>query len=231
MFYNPSAKGRGFGGESEVKKLRLVVFDVDGTLMKVASSWRFLHEKLGTWNKGKQYAEQFFRGAIMYEDWARLDASLWRGLNLGSVRQIVDSIPYTNGAKDVITTLRRNGFKVVLLSAGLSLVTERIDREIGVDVSLANELKVEKGFLTGEVKVNVSVHNKDMVLLRMLKRFNLRVDECAAVGDDETLIPLFEKVGLSIAFNPRSWVVEDQADFVVKSENLREVLPFLLGGL
>jgi len=214
---------------SEVKKLRLVVFDVDGTLTKVVSSWQFLHERLGTWDKGKQYAEQFFRGVITYEDWARLDASLWRGLKLGRVRQIVDSIPYTNGAQDVIATLRGNGFKVVLLSAGLSLVTERIEREIRLDGSLANELKVENGLLTGEVKVNVSVDNKDTVLLRMLKKFNLGIDECAAVGDDETLIPLFEGVSLSIAFNPRSWVVEEQADIVVKSDDLREVLPYLLG--
>lgn len=214
---------------SELKKLRLVVFDVDGTLMKVASSWQFLHERLGTWDRGKQYAEQFFGGAITYDDWARLDASLWRGLKLEKVRQIVDSIPYAYGAREVITTLKRNGFKVVLLSAGLSLVTERIAREIGVDDSLANELKIENGLLTGEVKVNVSVDNKDKALLRMLKKFNLGIDECAAVGDDETLIPLFERVGFSIAFNPRSWVVEKQADVVVKSGDLRRVLPFLLG--
>ena len=214
---------------SEVKKLRLVVFDVDGTLLKAVSSWRFLHERLGTWDQGKQYAEQFFRGVITYEDWARLDASLWRGLKLGRVKQIVDSIPYTDGARHAITTLRRNGFKVVLLSAGLSLVTERIEREIRLDGSSANELKVENGLLTGEVKVNVSVDNKDTVLLRMLKKFNLGIDECAAVGDDETLIPLFEGVSLSIAFNPRSWVVEEKADIVVKSDDLREVLPYLLG--
>ena len=214
---------------SEVKKLRLVVFDVDGTLTKVVSSWQFLHERLGTWDRGKQYAEQFFRGIITYEDWAKLDASLWRGLKLERVRQIVDSIPYTNGAQDVITALKRNGFKVVLLSAGLSLVTERVEREIGVDGSFANDLKVENGLLTGEVEVNVSVDNKDAVLLRMLKKFNLRIDECAAVGDDETMIPLFENVSLSIAFNPRSWAVEEQADVVVKGDDLREVLPHLLG--
>ena len=212
-----------------MKKLRLVVFDVDGTLTKAVSSWQFLHERLGTWDRGKQYAEQFFREVITYEDWARLDASLWRGLKLESVRQIVDSIPYTNGAQDVIATLRRNGFKVVLLSAGLSLVTERIEREIRLDGSSANELKVVNGLLTGEVKVNVSVDNKDTVLLSMLKKFNLGIDECAAVGDDETLIPLFEGVSLSIAFNPRSWLVEEKADIVVKSDDLREVLPYLLG--
>jgi phosphoserine phosphatase len=214
---------------SEVKKLRLAVFDVDGTLLKTVSSWQFLHERLGTWEKGKQYAEQFFRGAITYEDWARLDASLWRGSKLARLRQIVDGIPYTNGARQIVTTLRRNGFKVVLLSAGLSLVTERIEREVGVDDSLANELKVENGLLTGEVKVNVSFDNKGTALLRMLKRFNLGMDECVAVGDDETMISLFEKVNLSIAFNPRSRVVEERADIVIKSGNLGEVLSYLLG--
>ena len=212
-----------------MKRPRLVVFDVDGTLTKVASSWQFLHEKLGTWDKGRRYAEQFFRGAITYEDWARLDASLWTGLKLETVQKIVDDMPYTDGAREVITTLRSGGLKVVLISAGLSLVTERIEREIGVDDSLANDLKVENGFLTGQVKVKVSVHNKDAVLCRMLEKFDLRMDECAAVGDDETLIPLFEKVGFSIAFNPRSWVVEERADIVVKGGDLREVLPYLLG--
>lgn len=212
-----------------MKRPRLVVFDVDGTLTKVASSWQFLHEKLGTWDKGRRYAEQFFRGAITYEDWARLDASLWTGLKLETVQKIVDDMPYTDGAREVITILRSGGLKVILISAGLSLVTERIEREMGVDDSLANDLKVENGFLTGHVEVNVSVHNKDAVLGRMLEKFDLRMDECAAVGDDETLIPLFEKVGFSIAFNPRSWVVEERADIVVKGGDLREVLPYLLG--
>jgi len=211
-----------------MKTLRIVVFDVDGTLIKVRSSWQFLHEKLGTWDRGKKYAEQFFQGLITYEDWARLDASLWRDLPLERIQRIVDNIPYTEGAQDVIATLRRSGFKVILLSAGLSLVTDRIQREIGVDDSLANELIVERGLLTGEVKVKVSFHNKDEVLGYILQKFDATMRKCAAVGDDETLIPLFEKVGLGIAFNPRKETVEKHADVVVKSNDLREVLPHLL---
>jgi phosphoserine phosphatase len=213
--------------KNRMNKLRLVVFDVDGTLMK-SFSWRHLHEALGTWNRGRKYFEQFFRGSITYEEWACLDAALWRGQPLEKVQRIVNAMPYTDGAREVLTTLRRKGFKVILLSAGLSLVTERIRKEIGADAALANELIVKDGFLTGGVKVNVSFNNKDEALHSILKGFNAEMKHCIAVGDDETLIPLFEKVGLGIAFNPRSRNVETHADIVVKSDKLQDVLPYIL---
>ena len=211
-----------------MKKLKLVVLDVDGTLIRTYSSWQHLHENLGTWEKGRRYAEQFHQGNITYEEWARLDAFLWKGLPLQQVQQIIDNIPYVEGAREVITTLRKAGFKVVLLSAGLSLVTERISREIGVDDSLTNELIVKDGFLTGEVKVNVSFDNKHEALSSILQRFDLKMGECAAVGDDETMIPLFERVSLRIAFNPCNKLVEEHADVVIRSKDLHEVLPPLL---
>jgi len=209
-------------------ELKLVVFDVDGTLVKVYSSWQHLHEALGTWDRGRRYAEQFFQGAISYEEWAMLDASLWRGSPLDKVQRIINCISYTQGTQEVIATLRNGGFKVVLLSAGLSLITERIEREIGIDYSLANELIVKNGFLTGEVKVNVPFDGKVEVLHRISERFGVRMEGCAAVGDDETSIPLFEIVGLGIAFNPHSERVEKSASVVVKGKDLRMVLPYLL---
>lgn len=212
-----------------MKRLKLVVFDVDGTLVKIVSSWQFLHEKLGTWDEGKRHAEQFLRGAITYNDWAKLDASLWTGLKFQRIQQIFDDLSYTDGAKEVVATLRRKGLKVILLSAGLSLVTKKVEKEIDADGAIANELKVKNGLITGEVGVHVSVNDKDKVLQRILKKFDLMMEECAAVGDDETLIPLFERVGLSVAFNSRSEIVKNKADFVVEGVDLRGVLPLLLG--
>ena len=211
-----------------MRKLRLVVFDVDGTLIKVKSSWQFLHNELGTWDRGSKYAAQFFRGLISYEDWARLDASLWKGIPLKRIREITDSIPYTDGASEVVTLLRNEGLKVFLLSAGLSVVTDRVSREMKVDGCYANELIVRDGFLTGDVKVNVSFRNKDGVLNTVLQKFGLTSNECSAVGDDETMIPLFDSVGFGVAFNPRTQIVEEHADVVVRGDDLRSVLPHLL---
>jgi phosphoserine phosphatase len=206
--------------------MKLVVFDVDGTLVR-AHSWQFLHEALGTWSKGKRYFELFFTGRITYDEWARLDASLWRGSRVDQVKQIIKTIPYTYGAQETISTLKEKDFKVFLLSAGLSLVAERINEEIGVDGYLANDLIVKEGFLTGEVKVNVSFYNKDEALSRVLPKWNLKMKDCIAVGDDPTIIPLFKKVGLSIAFNPVDEDIARHAD-VVESKDLRRILPYIL---
>ncbi len=206
---------------------KMVVFDVDGTLIK-SLSWQHLHETLGTWNKSRKYFNQFFNGDITYEEWARLDAALWKGQPLEKIQQIVKAMSYTDGAREVLIALKKQSFKVVLLSAGLSFVTERIHKEIGVDDALANELVVKNGLLTGKVKVNVSFTNKDEALYSILKKFHIEMKECIAVGDDETLIPLFEKVGLAIAFNPRSRDLERCADIVVKSDDLHDILPHIL---
>jgi len=208
--------------------LKLAVFDVDGTLTKVESCWRFVHEKLGTWEKGgKINAELYFNGVISYEEWARLDASLWRGLSIEKIRGIVSEIPYMDGVREVFSFLRENNVKIVLLTAGLSLLAERIAREIGVDDYVANELETENGRVTGRVKVRVSVSNKGEVLKELMKRFDAKPYECMAVGDDETMIPVFRKVALSIAFNPCSDKVEKQAKIVIKARNLKEIIPHI----
>ncbi|MCD6242310.1 HAD-IB family phosphatase [Candidatus Bathyarchaeota archaeon] len=208
--------------------LKLAVFDVDGTLTKVESCWRFVHEKLGTWEKGgKRNAELYFNGVISYEEWARLDASLWRGLSIEKIRGIISEIPYMDGVREAFSFLRENNVKIVLLTAGLSLLAERIAREIGVDDYVANELETENGKVTGRVKVRVSVSNKGEVLEELMKRFDAKPYECMAVGDDETMIPVFRKVALSIAFNPCSVEVEKQAKIVVKARNLKEIIPHI----
>jgi len=208
--------------------LKLAVFDVDGTLTKVESCWRFVHEKLRTWEKGgKRNAELYFNRVISYEEWARLDASLWRGLSIEKIRGIVSEIPYMDGVREVFSFLRESNVKIVLLTAGLSLLAERIAGEIGVDDYVANQLETENGRVTGRVKVRVSVSNKGEVFEELMKRFDAKPYECMAVGDDETMIPVFRKVALSIAFNPCSVKVEKQAKIVVKARNLKEIIPYI----
>jgi len=206
--------------------IKLVIFDIDGTILQTYS-WQHIHQILGTWSQPKKYCDQFFKNEITYEEWAKRDAALWKDLPLTKINQIIKRMPYTKGAKETLKTLKQKRIKVYLLSAGLTQVAQRIQSETCVDGYIANTLIVEDGYLTGEVEVNVSFHNKNKHLPAILKKFNLTSQECAAVGDDPTLIPLFKKVALAIAFNPANKNIEKHADITVKSDDLRDILPYI----
>jgi len=207
---------------------RLAVFDVDGTLTRVDSCWHFIHERLGTWAAGgKLNAELYFSGRISYEEWARRDVLLWKESRLERIMEIISEIPYVDGIKDVFEFLHMKNIKIVLLTAGIHLLAERISIEFGADDYIANELVVKNGKLSGEVKVKVSIDNKGEILDEILKKFNVKSEECLAVGDDETMIPVFQKVGLGIAFNPRSPKVEKYAKVTVKAKSLKEIIPHI----
>lgn len=207
--------------------IKLVIFDVDGTILQ-SFGWQFIHQNLGTWDAAKEYSDQFFSNRITYEEWARLDTALWKGQTIAKIKEIIEQMPYTAGAREILAILKRRGIGTYLLSAGLSQVAERIKKETLIDGYTANTLLAKDGFLTGEVEVNVSFHSKDRNLPHILQRFNATQKECAAVGDDPSLIPLFKKVALAIAFNPTSIEVEENADVTIKNKDLRKILPYLL---
>lgn len=198
-----------------VNRFKLVVFDLDGTLINVDSIWRFLHEKLNTWSKAKLYAEMFYRGEIDYSTWARLDVSLWKGIPFKLIEDLASEIGYVENAYETVNWFRRMGCKVGVISAGLSVLAEKAMLDLNLDFAEANRLIVRNGLLTGEVEVTVAHGEKDKVLDKIIHRFGVRREECIAIGDDESNISLFKLVGLSIAFNPISKEVAENADIVV----------------
>ena len=208
--------------------IKLVIFDVDGTLLK-GYSWQHVHQELGTWDQAQKHKQRFLASQITYGEWARLDAALWKNRPLTEIRQAINRIPYTRGAKQTLRTLKKKGISVHLLSAGLVLAAERIRNDTqAVDGYTANALEVKDGVLTGRVTVNVAYNGKRRHIAKILKRFSLGPEECATVGDDPSLIPLFKTAGLAIAVNPTDNAVAAHADVRVASKDLRDILPHIL---
>jgi len=137
--------------------LRIVFFDCDGTLTTVKSSWQYIHERLGVWDRNADEFQRLFRaGEIDYLEFCRRDASLWKGMTEKRVLEIIGEIPYHDGVRETIQTLRREGVLTVLLSTGLSFLVERVKQELGMTLAVANELVVENGVLMGDIRINVA---------------------------------------------------------------------------
>jgi phosphoserine phosphatase len=136
--------------EPKPTEFTLVVFDVDGTLTPAFSIWEHIHKKLGTWYRsggGKELLGLYLEEEIDYLRSCELDALLWKGQPLKKIQEIVGEISYKRGVAETLPKLREMGFRVVLVSTGLTVLTDRIHREFGLDFSVANHLIDRDGIL------------------------------------------------------------------------------------
>lgn len=203
-----------------------MIFDLDGTLTKVESTWQHIHEKLGTWHTGRLSAEEYWKGKISYLKWAELDSRMWRGVKLAKLKAIIDTIPYVNGARETVDELRNGGKLSGVVSAGISLLAHRVRRELGMDFAVANRLHVYRGRITGGVTVNVSLEDKPLVMKQVARRCGCSLRECAVVGDNAFDLP--GEAGLRIAFNPRDKKTARVSDVVVEGPDVRAILPHIV---
>jgi len=204
----------------------MVVFDLDGTLTPIDSLWRHLHDSFGTWDRAKVAEQKYRRGEISYKTWAERDARYWAGAPLTQMKSILEEIPYREGVREVFKELRKRDVKTVILSAGLSLLAEKAAKELGADLSIANELRTENGRLTGEVVVKVAVTGKQEIIERLASQMNVPLQDIALVGD--RAFDLSNEECLKIAYKPKDDVARREADFVVEDEDMRAILQYLI---
>lgn len=203
---------------------KLIVFDIDGTITKHVSSWRYIHEKLGLWDiLAKKYQEQFLAGKISYRRFCELDAAHWKGIKLEKLNEAFRNVKYSKNAKRAIKKLKRAGFKLAAISTGLQFITSRVKKELEFDYVIGNRLNTRKGRLTGGVTINIAHGAKGRTVRSILKHFALKPHEVIAIGDSEGDIPMIKLAGYSIAFNSSSRELSKIVDYDCKSDDFMEV--------
>ncbi|MHA1741494.1 MAG: HAD family hydrolase [Candidatus Thorarchaeota archaeon] len=208
--------------------VRLVVFDADGTLTQHSSIWWRLHEVFGTTREGKLYYDRFFAGEITYDEWADLDAALWKGRPLSIVEQVVRETELVPGAKETVSELHNAGIRTAILSGGLDILANDISRRLGIDYVLTNRLIHRDGVLTGEVESLVGWGDKHRAVRTIAKHFGVSLRDTAFVGDGRNDVSAMAVVGLAIAFMPETEEVARAADVVVRENDLRAILPHVI---
>ena len=207
------------------RQIRLVVFDLDGTLTPVDSLWRYLHDAFGTWERGRIAAERYQKGEISYTEWAEADARCWTGISVVAISEVLEKISYRNGVRKVFDQLRRNSVKTAIVSAGLSVLADKSARELEADFVEANDLEVNDGVLTGGIRVRVSVTEKGKIIQEIAAKAFVKMEEVAVVGDRANDLPLDDC--LKIAFNPKDELARKRADVIVEDDDLSRILPYL----
>lgn len=208
-------------------RLRIVVFDMDGVLVDVKSSWQFIHEAFGIDNS--ENVKRYVKGEITYRELMRRDIALWGKVNIDKIRSILSEAPLMPGATETFAGLKKAGLKTALISAGVSILADRLQEILGLDYIFANKVLTDQhGFLTGEGEETVGLLDKLSVLRKLVATEKISLEECAVIGDSSYDIPMFREAELSIAFNTNDSKVRNAADIIVEKKDLREILPCLI---
>jgi phosphoserine phosphatase len=205
-------------------RYKLIVFDIDGTITRHISSWRYIHEKIGIWeNRAFHYQDDFLAGKINYKRFCELDAAHWRGMPESKLKTIFKGVRYSRNAVSSIARLKKLGFKLAAVSTGLQFMTDRVRNELKFDYTIANRLICRGGRLTGGVRVNLEHGAKHTILAKIYRKFNVKPREVISVGDSEGDIPLAKNSGYSIAFNCSSPNLAKTVDYNCRTTDFAEV--------
>jgi phosphoserine phosphatase len=199
---------------------------MDGVLVDIESSWHYVHMKMGV-DSSKNF-QKYLNKEIEYTEFMRRDIRLWGECHIDDIQRILDDVPLMKGAKHTVFELRKRGYKLAILSAGISLLADRVNTAFKFDYIFANKLSIDKDeFLTGEGEVMVDLLSKEAALNELIDYFDVTADQCIAIGDSVFDIPVFKQVGLSIAFNTSNNSVKQAADKIIEVKDLRAIIPLL----
>ncbi len=202
----------------------LVVFDMDGVLIHNRSSWRIIHEAVGTSN---EYSFQaYMKGEIDDLEFMRRDIDLWKKngiLLISQVEEILRPAVNMKGLIECMADLKDAGVDLAIISGGIDILADRMGNILNTSTVHANGIAYnEDRELTGEGILRVPLRDKGSVL-RSIVDNDRRAGPVIAVGDSPVDITMFKEADLSIAFNPDSDLVSESADIVILEKDLKEV--------
>ncbi|HEB96073.1 MAG TPA: phosphoserine phosphatase SerB [Sedimenticola thiotaurini] len=206
---------------------RLIVFDMDSTLIQVEVIDE-LARAAGVGDRVAAITEAAMRGEIDFKESFRRRMALLKGLDAGVLERIAADLPITEGAERLISSLKRLGYRIGILSGGFTYFARHLQQRLGVDCISANELEIENGVLTGRVSGEiVDGARKAELLQQMAREMGIGLQQVIAVGDGANDLPMLGLAGLGVAFHAKP-VVRDNARHAISTLGLDGIL-YLLG--
>ena len=208
------------------RAMRLVVMDVDSTLVS-SEAIDLLAARAGSAAKVAEITAATMRGELDFAAALRERVALLAGLDAAVIDEVRAELRLAPGARTLIRTLRRLGYKCGIVSGGFTQFTDALAADLGLDYAAANTLEIKEGKLTGQVTGSIIDRAGKATALRdFASRAGVPLSQTVAVGDGANDLDMIAAAGLGIAFNAKP-AVRDAADASVSVPHLDAILHLL----
>ena len=217
------------------RRFDLVAFDVDGTLVhhpEDKTVWEVLNQRFtGSDDQNVRRWDLYKQGKLSYAEWVALDIASWR--DAGATRETITAsfgaLTLVDGARETLSELKSHGARLAVISGTLDVLLDALFPDHPFDEVYTNHIAFDaEGRIVHWRATPFDMDGKGIALRSIALREDIPLDRCAFVGDHANDLAAARLAGFSIAFNPKDAELEATASAVVRSRDLRDILPHLV---
>ncbi|HEX5905330.1 MAG TPA: phosphoserine phosphatase SerB [Candidatus Nitrosocosmicus sp.] len=203
----------------------LVIFDVEGVLLN-AEYLPVLAKLLGPKKEEEiwEITNKGIRGEIDWEEGLKERVHALKGIEYSQAYQIAQNLEIMPGARELCTFLKSLGWKLVAVSGGFNIITDRLHTELQIDKIFSNNLIFRNGKLH-DVDVHVT-SDKSASVKKYVEENGFSKDEITVVVDGANDLKLFNLSSFTVGFCPVD-IIRDKADIVIDEKDLSVLIPII----
>lgn len=211
--------------DTESKRL-LVVLDVDSTLIE-NEAIELIAAEAGSLELVAAVTERAMRGELDFAESLRERVATLAGLPESVFDTVRSKINVTQGAQELIATIKAHGGHVGVVSGGFHELLDPLAQSLGLDFWKANRLEVQDGQLTGRVLGGiVDAQTKADTLIEWANLTNTPLAQTVAIGDGANDLTMMKVAGIGIAFCAKP-IVQEEADVALNERDLSKALEII----
>ena len=198
----------------------LAIFDVEGVLYD-AEYLPLLAEKVNKENQIWEITKKGIEGKIDWVKGLEERVHLLRGIDYDTCVEVANSLPIMTGAKEACLALKNAGWKIMAVSGGFTIITDRLKKELDLDFIYSNELVFKDGKLD-DVVVNVDADKAKAAMIK-INEWDEKKENIITVVDGANDVKLFDITGFGIAFRAQD-LVKDLATVTLDEKDLSKIV-------
>ena len=206
--------------------MKLAVFDFDSTLME-GETLEFIAREYNLEPLMKQITTDAMEGKIDFFESLIKRVALLEGAKEEKIKQICENLPYTKGAKETISELKKMGYKVVCFSGGYETATIPAQKILGFDAQFSNIFHFKDGYLTGTLGGEMMFSDsKGKMLKRLQTLMDIDEKDTLTVGDGANDLSMFKFADKRAAFCAKP-ILKQHANIIIENKDLTEILKYI----
>ena len=183
------------------ENIRLVCFDMDGTLIKMETINR-IAEVAGIGEQMQELTSKAMNGEVDFKSNFLQRVKMLQGVPVEILEDIASELPYTNGLKNLMQELQRHSIQTAVITGNFNIFGKYLKQKFGFDHIFTTVPEIKNGILTGNICGDIiDAPAKSSILIKICSENNIPLNCTLSIGDGANDIPLLATAGAAIAYN------------------------------